>query len=199
METKQRFADALDGIDAANREDPRVEIVDGQPQPRELLFAQRVYKWVERLVGDPSEELLLAARSHTLRRWMIPRDRYPKTTVGYHKWRNALAQFHAEEAETILRDVGYPAETIQAVRAFITKENWPQSTEACALEDADCLVFLETKLSDYLDEWDESKMLRILERTVRKMTPEAAALALQLKLTDREMDLIRRAARPVGA
>lgn len=194
METKQRFADALDAIDTANREDPRVEIVEGKPQPRELLFAQRVHEWVERLVQDPSEELLLAARAHTLRRWRIPRDQYPRTTAGYHHWRNALAQFHAKEAETILRDVGYPAEAIQTVRAFITKANWPESTEACALEDADCLVFLETKLSDYLDEWDESKMLRILERTVRKMTPEAQALALQLKLTEREMDLVRRAA-----
>lgn len=199
METNRRFTEALDAIDAANREDPRVEIVDGKPQPRELLFAQRVHEWVERLVAVPSEELLLAARAHTLRRWMIPRDRYPKTTAGYHKWRNVLAKFHAEEAETILRNVGYPPETIQTVRAFITKEHWPESTEACALEDADCLVFLKTKLADYLDEWDERKMLRILERTVRKMTPEAQTLALQLELTEREMDLLRRAARPDGA
>ena len=95
----------------------------------------------------------------------------------------------------VLRDVGYPNETIQTVRTFVTRDNWPESTEACALEDADCLVFLETKLSDYLDEWTESKTLRILERTVRKMTPKAQSLALQLKLTDREMDLVRRAAR----
>ena len=194
MKTEQRFTEALDAIDAANREDPRVEMVNGEPQPRELLFARRVHEWVARLVQHPSEELLLAARAHTLRRWKIPRDQYPKTTVGYHKWRNTLAQFHAEEADTILRGVGYPVDAIQTVRAFITKENWPESAEACALEDADCLVFLETKLSDYLDDWDERKMLRILERTVRKMTPEAQALALQLKLSEREMDLVRRAA-----
>ncbi len=167
--------------------------MDGKPQSRELLFAQRVYEWVRKLVDHPSEELLLAARAHTLRRWLIPRDRYPKTTVGYHQWRDALAQFHADEAESILRAVGYSDEKIRTISAFITKKNWPEDSEACALEDADCLVFLETKLGDYIDAWEESKALRILKRTIRKMTPEGRALALQLKLGDREHELVRRA------
>ncbi len=193
MDRGQRFAEAIERIDAANREDPRADMVNGQPQPRELLFAQRVYKWVEQLINDPSEELLLAARAHTVRRWLIPRDRYPKTTVGYHQWRDALACFHADETESILRAVGYPDEKIQKLKAFITKENWPADHEACALEDADCLVFLETKLQNYTDVWEERTALRILQRTLRKMTPEARARAHQLALGDREQELVRRA------
>ena len=193
MDGDQQFADAVERIDAANQEDPRIEIVDGQPQPRELLFGQRVYEWVRRLVADPSAELLLAARAHTLRRWLIPRDRYPKTTVGYHQWRDALAQFHADEAESILRAVGYSDEKIQKIKAFITKKNWPEDNEARVLEDADCLVFLETKLRDYMDTWEERKALRILQRTLRKMTPDGRTRALQLELGDRERELVRRA------
>ena len=193
MDRDQRFAEAIERIDTANREDPRTEIIDGQAHPRELLFAQRVYKWVEQLVTDPSDDLLLAARAHTLRRWVIPRDQYPMTTVGYHQWRNALAQFHAVEAESILRAVGYSDDNIQKIKAFITKNNWPENHEACALEDADCLVFLETKLRDYIDAWEESKTLRILERTLRKMTPDGRARAYQLKLGDRERELVRKA------
>ncbi len=193
MEDSKRFAEAIKRIDAANAEDPRTELVDGEPQPRERLFAQRVYEWVEQLVKDPSEELLLAARAHTLGRWQIPRDRYPKTTVGYHQWRDALAQFHADETESILRAVGYSDEKIQKIEAFITKTNWPEENEACALEDADCLVFLETKLSGYIDTWEESKALRILQRTFRKMTPDGRARALQLELGDRERELVHRA------
>ena len=194
MQKDNRFAEAIKKFDDANREDPRSEIVDGHPQPRELLFAQRVYRWVEQLAEQPSEELLLAARAHTLRRWMIPRDRYPMTTVAYHQWRNALALFHADEAETILHAVGYPAKQIQSITDFITKKNWPENKEACVLEDADCLVFLETKLADYIDAWQESKTLRILRRTIRKMTPEARTRAFQLKLGERERELLRRAA-----
>ena len=194
MDDSGRFDEAIKRIDTANRDDPRTELVDGKPQPRELLFAQRVYEWVGKLVDDPSEELLLAARAHTLRRWQIPRDRYPKTTVGYHQWRDALAEFHAGEAESILRAVGYPDEKIQKINAFITKKNWPADNEACALEDADCLVFLETKLGDYIDAWEESKALRILQRTFRKMTPDGRARANQLELGDREQELVRKAA-----
>ena len=193
MEKDQQFAEAIERIDAANRDDPRTELVDGQPQSRELLFAQRVYEWVRKLVDDPSEELLLAARAHTLRRWMIPRDQYPMTTVGYHQWRDALAKFHADEAESILRPIGYSDEKIRKLKAFITKKNWPENQEACALEDADCLVFLETKLSDYVDAWEESKTLRILQRTLRKMTPDGRGRADQLKLGEREQELVRRA------
>lgn len=193
MKTDQRFASAIEQIDAANGKDPRTELVDGQPQPRELLFSQRVYDWVRKLIDDPSEELLLAARAHTIRRWEIPRDRYPKTTVGYHQWRDVLAEFHADQAATILRAVDYAPETIDKVKAFITKKNWPQDSEACALEDADCLVFLETKLQDYADQWEESKAQRILQRTFRKMTPDARERASKLKLANRERELLGRA------
>ena len=199
MQKDNRFAEAIKKIDAANMEDARSEIVDGRSQPRELLFAQRVYRWVEHLVEEPSEELLLAARAHTLRRWMIPRDRYPMTTIGYHQWRNALARFHADEAETILHAVGYPAKQIQSIRDFITKKNWPENKEACVLEDADCLVFLETKLADYIDAWEESKALRILQRTIRKMTPEGRTHVFKLKLGERERELVRRAGLPALA
>ncbi len=199
MQKDNRFAEAIKKIDAANQEDPRSEIVDDVSRPRELLFAQRVYRWVEQLVEQPSEELLLAARAHTLRRWMIPRDKYPKTTVGYHKWRDALAQFHADEAETILHAIGYPAKQIQIIRDFITKKNWPENKEACVLEDADCLVFLETKLANYMDAWEDSKAMRILRRTLRKMTPEGRTHAFKLKLGERERELVRRAGLPAVA
>ena len=124
MKDDVQFVEAIRRIDAANAEDPRTDLVDGTPQPRELLFARRVYDWVRRFVADPSEELLLAARAHTLRRWMIPRNRYPMTTAGYHQWRGTLAAFHADEAARILEEVGYSERTIARVRALITRENW---------------------------------------------------------------------------
>lgn len=197
MQTKLLFDEAVKRIDAANLEDPRTEMADGRLQPREWLFARRVYDWVQRLAANPSEELLLAARAHTLRRWLIPRDRYPRTVIGYHQWRDDLAQFHAQQAETILRDVGYPADKILPVRALITKQNWPGNPEACVLEDADCLVFLESKLSGYTDAWGEAKTVRILHSTLNKMTPDGRARALQLKLDPREQQLVLKATAPL--
>lgn len=189
-----RFQSAIVAIDEANRQDPRKESVEGIEQPRELLFAQRVYEWVEKLVDRPSEALLLAARGHTIRRWMIPRDTYPKTTLGYHEWRSALADFHADETAKILADCGYTDDFLGKVRAFITRSNWPADPEAQALEDADCLVFLQTKLAGYIDEWGEGKTVRILRSTIKKMTPAARAIAMELDLDPSARDLVQRAA-----
>jgi hypothetical protein len=185
-------------MDAANAEDPRSVLVDGQPQPRELVFARNVYEWVRRLTPDASEELLLAARGHTLRRWAIPRDQYPQTTIGYHAWREALAQFHSQEAVAILQSLGYPRDKIERVRALITREKWPEDAEARVLEDADCLAFLEQKLAAYVDEWGEAKTIRILKRTMRKMTPQAVAEAARLSLGERERELLGKAAQPAA-
>ena len=55
-------------------------------------------------------------------------------------------------------------------------------------------MFLETKLSDYVDEWEESKALRILKGTFQKMTPDARSRATELKLGDRERELLGRVA-----
>ena len=113
--------------------------------------------------------------------------------MGYHRWRDSLAQFHAKGVEEIRREVGYPADAIRWLKAFITEENWPAEPEACALEDADCRVFLETKLQKYVREWEEEKTLRVLQRTLRKMTPDGREHALRLKLGERERKLMRRA------
>lgn len=193
MNEQERFAEAIKRIDEANSKDPRTQRVDGSAQPRELLFARRVYAWVEKLVEQPSETLLLAARAHTIRRWTIERNRYPMDTAGYHKWRNALAAFHATETGRILAEVGYPAEKMASVKSLIVRENWSADAEGRALEDADCLAFLEMKLHDYRDQWDEAKAVRILKGTLRKMTPQAVAFAQKLSFAPQERVLLEQA------
>ncbi|MCH8148493.1 MAG: DUF4202 domain-containing protein [Planctomycetes bacterium] len=186
MKNDERFDSAIEEFDKVNEQDPRTEIVDGDALPKELLFARRVYAWVQKLVENPSETLLLATRSHTLRRWAIPRDRYAMTTSAYHEWRQALAELHAKEAEKILADVGYGTETIDTVCRLITRAAWPADADALALEDADCLVFLETKLGQYVDQWDEEKMSRVLRRTYNKMTTQAREAVATLNLGEKE-------------
>ncbi len=193
MNEHERFAEAIKRIDEANSEDPRTQRVDGGAQPRELLFARRVYAWVEKLVEEPSEALLLAARAHTIRRWTIERNRYPMDTAGYHEWRNALAAFHATETERILTEVGYPDENVARIKSLIVRENWSADEEGRALEDADCLAFLELKLHDYRDQWDEAKAVRILKGTLRKMTPQAATFAQELAFAPQERGLLEKA------
>ena len=175
-----RIETALGKIDAANRLDPREQTFQGVSHPRERIFAQRVSDWIDRLQPASSEEVRLAARAHTLNRWEIPRNRFPMDTMGYHAWRAATANHSAGAATAILKTVGYSDEVVEKVRRLITRELDPKDPEAQMLEDADCLAFLEIKLGDYLDQWDEAKVKRILRGTWSKMSPEAHRLASDL-------------------
>ena len=177
-----RFRAAIDRFDAANADDPNRVTVDGRDQPASLAVARRMSGWLGRLVPDASEALRLAVRCHHLRRWTFPRDAYPMTRSGYHQWRTAAARGHAEQAGAILREVGYDEATVARVGALVRKEGLRSDPETQALEDAACLVFLETGFAEFAERHDEAKIVGILQRTWRKMSPrgQAAALALQL-------------------
>ncbi len=147
-----------------------------------MPYAQRLSAWVERLAPNASEALRLAARCQHLRRWEIPRESYPAGRVGYLKWREDLKRFHAAEAGKILREVGYDDATIERVQKLNLKKLWPKDPEACALEDALCLVFLETQFDETLAKTGDEKMIEILQKTWRKMSPKAREIALGMKL-----------------
>src|SRR6266576_6763175 len=112
-EMSEKFRTAIAAFDAANAADP-----DGEA----LVYAQRMSEWLEKLAPDASEPLKLAARSQHIRRWEIPRDRYPMNRAGYHRWRNELAAFHARVAGERLREVGYDQSLVAGVRSRLEKE-----------------------------------------------------------------------------
>ena len=188
-----RFAAALRRFDEENARDPNKEMVDGTPQPRELVYAQWLTDWVLKLAPNASEELRLAARCQHLCRWIIPRDSYPMTRPGYLKWREDLKKFHAQRAGEILREVGYPAETIQRVQDLNLKKNFPSDSEGQVLEDALCLVFLEHQLAPLAEKTADEKVITALQKSWKKMTPAGHAEALKLAYGPREKDLIQRA------
>lgn len=189
---------ALAAFDEENGRDPRTQRVDGIDHPRERIFARRVYAWMLRLDPSAPEPARLAAQSHTLRRWEIPRGRYPKDTAGYHAWRRATARHSAEAAARILRGIGYPEEMILQVSRLISGERYPKDPDARLIEDADCLAFFEIKLKDYLDRWDPRKIERILKGTWAKMTPSAQQMARGLPLDPRVKKILDRLTRSDG-
>src|SRR5262245_41082033 len=140
----QRFQAAIARFDAANAEDPNKERFQGREYPKELLYAERMTAWLERLAPDASEALQLAVRSQHLCRWKIPRDQYPRDRTGYLRWRTDLQKFHAEQAGNILHEVGYDETLIARVQSLLRKQRLKQDPETQTLEDVACLVFLES-------------------------------------------------------
>lgn len=159
----------------------------------ELPYAQHLSAWVERLAPNASEELRLAARAQHICRWMIPRESYPPGRIGYLKWREDLKQFHARKAGEILREVGYEETPVTRVQDLIRKRNFPHDPEGRVLEDALCLVFLETQFNETNAKTGDEKMLGILQKTWRKMTPQARDIALTLPMSSGQRALVEKA------
>jgi hypothetical protein len=195
---EERFQRAIASIDERNRDDPHVIEVRGERRPKELAHSALAAEWVERLVDAPSEALRLAARAHHVRRWAITRASYPAGRAGYHRWRQALQQLHADEAANILATHGYDEATIERVQGLIKKRGLARKDdpEVQALEDALCLVFLETQLAATAEKLDDrEKTIDVLRRTAVKMSPAALALAQDLPLSADERALLESALR----
>lgn len=184
IDDRIRFETAIQRFDAANAEDPRTVAVDGGEMPQELIYAQHMTRWLGQLVPDAPEPLQLAAHAQHIKRWEIPRNAYPEGRTGYHQWRTRLYQFHADVASEILRDVGYGEDLVQRVRDLLMKKQIKADPEMQALEDVICLVFLEHYFADFSRQHDEEKLLRIVRKTWRKMSPRGQEVAQQLELSE---------------
>ena len=101
----------------------------------------------ELVTGYCRVERALLLRHH-YRRWTVPRASAPAGRAGYLRWRTSLQEQHARELGEILGSVGYDDETVTRVQAIVRKVGLAHDAEVQALEDALCLVFLETQLAD---------------------------------------------------
>jgi Domain of unknown function (DUF4202) len=188
-----RFRNAGARFDEENGRDPTLLVVDEVAYPAELLYAMRLTEWVLRLQPDASEHLLLAARSQHICRWTIPRNSYEMTRAGYLRWRTDLKQFHARKTGEILREVGYDDATIVKVCDLNLKKKLGRDPECQVLEDALCLVTLQYQLADLVAKTEPAKMVSILQKTWKKMSPVARDYALKLQYSETEKRLIEEA------
>lgn len=190
----ERLARAIAAIDRRNSDDPVQISVRGEQRPKELAHAELVSEWVARLRPDASEALKLAARAHHLRRWTLPRSDFPAGRSGYLRWRREQAVRQGDEVAALLATEGYEPVTIERVQQLIRKEGLGREPEARTLEDAVCLVFLETQLVDFAAQHPAEKSLEVLRKTLRKMTEAGRAAALEAPLPEAARSLLERAA-----
>lgn len=190
-----RFRAAIAAIDAVNAEDPSVEPDGTLTAPSALLYGRRMSAWLLRLAPAAPEELRLAARAQHIGRWKIPRDTYPEGRDGYLAWRVALARFHAETAGHILAGAGYGQASIARVGDLLQKKQLKRDSDVQTLEDAACLVFLETQFPAFAAKHPGDKVVDILQKTAAKMSANGLAEAARLaeRLPEESRALVARA------
>ena len=169
-------------IDAAHGADP-VRTADGSPA--ELVYADRMERWVTVVAPGASPLMRLAARCQHLERWSVPRASYPLDKAGYHAWRRFLYTRQAERARALLLEGGVSPEEAADVATWVSKSGLKTNLGTQALEDAACLVFLENEISAFAAQhadYPREKFVDILRKTWRKMSPRAQELARGLDL-----------------
>ncbi|XKE45294.1 DUF4202 domain-containing protein [Halomonas organivorans] len=193
MTTTSPYEKALAGLDALHAEDPRRVEVDGDSRPLELWHAGRMTAWLERLVESPDELVCLAVRGQHLQRWQVPRGDYPEGRVGYLTWRRDQGQRAGERTAEVMREAGYDEASAERVASMIRKQGLGRDAGTQAVEDCACLVFLENYFADFSKQVDHDHLIRIVQKTWKKMSPRAHELALGLPMTAEARALVEEA------
>jgi len=187
------YARARQLIDAAHAADPQ-RAADGRAA--ELVYADRMEAWAARLADPASPALRLAARAQHLERWLVPRATFPEGRAGYLAWRRSLYTRQAERARELLLAAGVATTEAADVATWVSKTGLRTNPGTQILEDAACLVFLESEIGDFAarhGDYPREKFVDILRKTWRKMSPPAQAVAAALPLPDGIADLVREA------
>lgn len=188
-----RLAEAFAAIDAANAGDPTTVVVRGEPTPLALAHGRLAEQWVRRLATNADDTVLLAARAHHLRRWEVPRASYPDGRSGYLRWRRDQKRRHALDVAELLRGAGYLDEEIARVQSLIRREGLGRDPDAQLVEDAACLVFIETQLASVTDRFERGHLLDVIRKTARKMSAAALEAVDEIDLAPSERALLAEA------
>jgi Domain of unknown function (DUF4202) len=185
MLDNDRFEKAITTFDAYNLNDPHEERVGGSSMPKEVLYAQRMSKRLDDFYPAAPSYLKLAAHCQHIGRWEIPRESYPMDRKGYLQWRNVLRTHHANLAEQILKSCRYDDDTIEKVKALLLKKGLHSNPDTQVLEDVICLVFIEHYLEDFAEKHEPPKVVDVLRKTLKKMSPRAIEAAGSIRVSDR--------------
>ena len=187
------FQNVIAAIDAANADDPRMIEADGGVRPYEIVYSERMSQRLAAMYPDASDILRIAARGQHIRRWDIPRSRYPEGRNGYNDWRRACREHHAKLLADIMTSNGYDHDSAERVGMLVKKEQLKKDKDSQALENVVDVVFVEHYFDDFLgkySQYDDEKIIDIVGKTLRKMSPKGHQAALALDLPERTRRLI---------
>ncbi|MGD9785013.1 MAG: DUF4202 domain-containing protein [Hyphomicrobiaceae bacterium] len=190
---QSRLDKTMAAIDAANVDDPRTVRVDGTDRPYEIVYAERMTERLAAMYPEASDSLRIAARAQHIRRWDIPRSSYPEGRNGYNDWRKACREHHGEVISHIMREQGYTDDDIARVVMLIKKEQLKKDRESQALENVVDVVFVQHYFDEFLGKYsnyDDDKIIDIVGKTLRKMSPKGHQAALSLDLPERTKRLV---------
>jgi hypothetical protein len=193
FEPSQRFQAVIADIDAANSGDARTLATAGGAHPYEVVYAERMSRRLEAMYPEASELLRIATRGQHVRRFDIPRSQFPEGRDGYNEWRRTCREHHAKLLGEIMSRHGYNGHDIEHVAKLVKKEQLKKDKESQALENVVDVVFLDHYFDEFYGKYshyDDAKIIDIIGKTLRKMSPKGHQAALALDLPERTRKLV---------
>lgn len=193
LEPSARLRQVITAIDAANADDLRTTFADGAPRPYEVVYSERMSRRLALMYPDASELLRIAAHGQHIRRFDIPRSGFAQGREGYNEWRRSCREHHARLLGDIMRPAGYDDREIEQVARMVKKEQLKKDKDSQALENVVDVVFLEHYFDAFdgkYSHYDDQKMIDIIGKTLRKMSPRGHRAALALDLPERTRKLV---------
>jgi len=193
FEPTPRYTAVIAAIDAANGDDPRTVVLDGERRPYEVVYSERMVRRLAAMYPEASELLRIAAHGQHIRRFDIARSAFALGRDGYNEWRRACREHHAALLRDIMARHGYAGAEIGHVAKLVRKEQLKKDKESQALENVVDIVFLEHYFDEFYGkyaDYGEAKVIDILAKTLRKMSPKGHQAALALDLPDRTRRLL---------
>lgn len=170
-------------IDRLNQQDPNKVEWQGQSVAKEWLYGLRMSEALHAYQPEANEALQIAARAQHIGRWKIPRSEYPMDRMGYLQWREKLKQLHSSIISDLLLEHHYSKDMIDEVIRLITKYKFKTNPDAQLLEDVVCIVFLQHYLDEFSQKHPEEKVIEILQKTWKKISPQGQSYILELPLS----------------
>jgi hypothetical protein len=174
-----QLVSTIAAIDNANRQDPND--LDGQPLA--MVQGHAASRWLDELCATPRDELRLAVRAHHLRRWELKRVDYPEGRSGYLRWRRENKAHQADSLASLMRADDWPESSIELAQLLLGRTKLRTDIETQTLEDAACLVFLETQFEAMAERTEHEHLVSIVAKTLKKMSPGAVILAGSIGLS----------------
>jgi hypothetical protein len=98
------------------------------------------------------------------------------------KWKKELAEYHAEEASKILKQIGYNDTVVERVKSINLKKNLKTDSDVQTIEDALCLVTLQYQIEGFSLKHDD-------ENIKLQKTPKLSLFLSTIKLFPNSLTL----------
>lgn len=190
MITKEQYLSATKAIESVHQRDASTTYENEMEWAAELIYSERMLQVLEKLEPNPSYELKLAAQCQHLERWIVNRGSYPMDRKGYHQWRKAVMDYQLGKTSEILTSVGIDQEDVTSILEIISRKGVKHPYESQLIIDVSCVVFIKWYLDPFAEKHEHDKVVDILAKTAKRMSPKALEMVSTLTLSEGSAKLL---------